>query len=213
MLQTIRLVGERYLKLLGDGVEAALRLGREGALLVGAAQGALQEAAVRGRLFWGVTASGGVAPGTSISTTMAFCIANPNNSGVDLVIRRALMGYKSGTLAPGSVFACVGQSSQTAVSGTAIAAVNGLGGGDTSRGKAFTTATVPAAPTPAIPVFEMRTEDGTGVGSAPMKSYDFEGGIVVPPGAFFALHAIAGAGTSPLVYFGASWEEVPRGAA
>jgi hypothetical protein len=209
MLPVLKLVGLRTLGLLADGAESALRLAREGALLVAMGAGALQEAADRSRLFYACTAAAGVAPGTSISTTSAFCLANPNNSGVNLVVRKAWMGYKSGTLAPGSVFACLGQSSQTAVTGTAIAEVQGKGGGVGARGKPLTTATVPAAPGVMFPIFEMRTEDGTGVGSAPVKSYDFEGGVIVPPGAYFVLHSIAGAGTSPLVYFGCACEEVP----
>jgi hypothetical protein len=38
---------------------------------------------------------------------------------------------------------------------------------------------------------------------------DINGGIVIAPGGVFSLQGVAAAGTSPLVVFGAFWEEVP----
>lgn len=196
--------------LLADGVEAAIRLSREGAVLVAQAAGSLQEAADRSRLFWASTASSGVAPGTALGTTAAFCLANPNNSRVRLVIRKVSIGYISGTLGAGTVFAAMGAPSQTAISGTPITVVQGGGGGGGgARAAAYTTATIPAAPLAAFPLWTLGAGLATTAGFPSESIIEIDGGLVVEPGGSFVMHAVAAAGTSPLVVFGCAWEEVP----
>lgn len=186
-----------------------LRFGRTGALLVALTQGHLQEAAFGRRLFYANTAPTGVAPGTSVGTTAAFALANPNGSGVTLVVHRVALGYVSGTLGAGHVAACVGPASLTAVSGTAIVATEAYGGGQSCKAKAFTTATLPAAPNVAIPVVNLGAKAAATALDPTSAVVEIRGGVVIPEGCSFSLQGVAAAGSSPLVVLGCAWEEVP----
>lgn len=213
MLQEVILRGEHYLKLVGEGVSSALRLGREGQLIVGQGQGALYEAARQGRLFYAATAVAGVAPGTSIGTAPAFALANPKGSKKDLIIHQVSMGYVSGTLGAGFVAACFGPENMTDVvvgSGAAITELGGHGGGKGAAGKAWTSPTLPAAPTLLYPIFDLAPKLATSVVQPAPVTYDFRGGLVIPPQCSFSLQGVAGAGTTPLVVFGCLWEEAPK---
>lgn len=210
-LMNLMLLGVRGLAKVADGMAgAALRLGREGALLVGSAQGALQEAALSGRLFYASTAPTGVDPGTAIDTAAPFALANPNGSRVLLVVRKVAVGYVSGTLGAGFVAGCIGPSSQTAVTGTAVIPTAAYGGSGTgSAGKAFTTATLPATPNVAMPLVNLGAKAAATALDPAVALFDVEGGIVIEPGGSFSLQAVCAAGTSPLTVLGCAWEEIP----
>ena len=203
------IAGKAGLQLLGRGVDGFLRLSREAALVVTQGGGSLQEASDQGRLFYGATAKTGVAPGTDIGTTAAFCLANPVDSGVTLVLRKVSIGYVSGTLGAGFVGACYGGQSFTAVTGTAITPVGGKDGGSSAKGKAFTTATIPATPSLMQPIWNAGAALASTALGLSVSEWEPAGGIQIPPGRNFSLQGVAAAGTSPLVVFGAVWEEVP----
>lgn len=193
----------------GDGAIVTPRAGHSGELVV-LPHGKWYEAALRGRLFHGQTAVTGVAPGTAVGTTAAFALANPASSGVDLVVLKAWLSYVSGTLGIGQID-WVGHlnPAQAAITGTAIAPVNGKVGGGAGQGKPLTTATVPAAGS----VFRLFANLPPMLASSVNIPWRFEdnvdGAIVIPPGVAVSLQATAAAGTSPLVLFGVMWEEVP----
>lgn len=163
-----------------------------------------------GRVFHGGTAATGVAPGTAIGTTAAFTLYNPTGSGIDMVLLYTSMGYVSGTLGAGVIHYVANTNPQAAaVTGTAITTVNALLGGANGVGKAFTTATLPAAPTILRPFASLQASLAT-TAVQPWQIYDaVDGAIVIPQGCALSLEATAAAGTSPLVVFGATWEEVP----
>lgn len=164
--------------------------------------------AEEGRLFMGQTAVTGVAPGTSIGTTAAFALYNPRNSGKNLIVHRANLGYVSGTLGIGQID-WVGHldSAQAAITGTAITPVQGLVGGPGAAGKPFTTATVPASGTPFRLFANLPPMLATSVLTPWLFTDEVAGAIVIGPGIGVSLQATAGAGTSPLVVFGVVWEE------
>lgn len=191
-----------------DGAKIPARLGKDGAVMVQSAHGALQEAAIRGALFHAMTAATGVAPGTAIGTAAAFALANPEGSGKLLVVHELLLGYISGTLGAGVVVACGGTKSFTAVTGTAIAPQGGKIGAAPGVGKAFTTATLPAAPAGIRPVFNLGAFVATEASVPGMLAAKIDGAIVVPPGCSLSLQGVAAAGTTPLVVLGAVWEEI-----
>ena len=162
-----------------------------------------------GAVFSAVTAATGVAPGTAIGTTAPFTLLNPFGSTVNLVILKASMAYVSGTLGSGNVELVVNTNPAAAiVTGTAITPVNHKLGGDAATGRAFTTATLPAAPTALRPFCTLAPILATSV-VAPFKvEEDIDGAIIVTPGCAVSFESTAGAGTSPLVIFGMTWEEV-----
>lgn len=164
------------------------------------------------RLFSAMTAVTGVAPGTAIGTTAAFALHNPYGSGVNISIITARMGYISGTLGAGSVFHCVNTNNQAAApTGTAITEIPGIGNGAAGVGTALTTATLAASPTPLYPMCSLQASLATSVTQPWLAKDDVDGAIIIPPGCTYSLEAVAAAGTSPLVVFGVTWEEVPVG--
>jgi len=164
----------------------------------------------RGRCFSGGTAATGVAPGTAIGTTAAFSLTNPLSSGVNLVILRASMGYVSGTLGAGVVHYLANVNTQLALpTGTAITAYNCLlGSAVAAAGKPLTTATI-ASPLILRP-FVSLTALLASTAVAPWQVVDeVAGEFIIGPGATLSLHATAAAGSTPLVVYGMTWEEVP----
>ncbi len=183
-------------------------------LRVSGTQSKYQDAVMRGRVFAASTASSGVAPGTTISTTAAFSLYNASTSGVNLVILRASMGFVSGTIGSGSVlFTGNITPGAAATTGTAITGRNCyLGAGQvTSAGAALTTATLPGTPVILRP-FCCLTQVVVGTTATGIDTVwqDVDGEFIVAPGCTISLQGLAGAGTSPLVVFGMTWEEVPN---
>src|SRR3990167_8084011 len=172
---------------------------------------ALYEQNRRGNIYMGATAVSGVAPGTAIGTTAAFALYNPLNSGLDLVVLRASMSYLSGTLGIGFVnwiMHTAAVQAGAAVTGTAITVVRANGANGVGVGKPLTTATVVAGVLTRL-FGNLPPMLGTSVLTPWRLDDDVDGALVVPPGAAVSLQATAAAGTSPLVIYGCTWEEVP----
>lgn len=169
----------------------------------------LYNSAVSGATFSATTAATGVAPGTAIGTTAPFTLYNPVGSGVNLVVRKASMAYVSGTLGTGNtVFVANVNPAAAAVTGTAITPVNHKLAGAASLARAFTTATLPAAPTQLRPFCTLTPILATSV-TVPYKvDEDIDGEIVITQGCALSFESTAAAGTSPLVIFSMTWKEV-----
>jgi len=177
--------------------------------------GKLYQPARDGRIFHAATAATGVAPGTAIGTTAAFTLFNPAGSGVVIAIQKAAMGYISGTLGAGTVWHLVNSNlAEAAPSGTAIAEKPALvGSGGASKGVALTTATLAVAPTIVRPFCSLQASLASTAVAPWQIQEEVDGAILLPEGGAYSLHATAAAGTSPLVAFGVTWEEIPDGVA
>jgi hypothetical protein len=154
----------------------------------------------------------GVAPGTALSTTPPFCLYNPVNSGKNLVVLRTSLGYVSGTLGAGSlVYASNGAAQPSApTTGTAlVVSINLLGSGGGGVGKAFQGSTLAAAPLIIRPTYTLGAFLATTAAINPPLLDEVAGEFIVSPGGVFVMQAVAAAGTTPLMLFGCSWEEVP----
>jgi hypothetical protein len=175
--------------------------------------GKFYDAAIDARLFHAATAAAGVAPGTAIGTTAAFSLHNPFGSGVDIAIVIAAAGYISGTLGAGTIWHLVNDDPAAAApTGTAIAELTGRLTGTAPKGVALTTATLAATPKIIRPFGSLQASLAS-TAVAPWQLYEeVGGGIVLPPGCTYSLHSTAAAGTTPLVAFGVSWEEITIGA-
>lgn len=176
--------------------------------------GAMFDAAFEGRLFHAATAKTGVAPGTDIGTTAAFALHNPTGSGKLLIIRKASLGYVSGTLGAGAVYHCVNSNPAAAApTGTAIVEIPGLLNVNAPVGIALTTATLAAAPAIVRPFCNLTALLASTAVGVYQATEDLEGAIVLPEGCTYSLQAVAAAGSTPLVVYGVTWEENAREAA
>lgn len=192
------------------GAKAGFRFGDDSELVVTQAHGKYHEANVRGRLYTGGTAATGVAPGTAIGTTGAFTIFNPPGSKIITSVKRVSMGYVSGTLGAGVVHYLLNQNPRAAdVTGTAISLYRG-GSQRQPATKMFTTSTLPATPLVLRPFCSL----GASLASTAVQPWqimeDVDGEFELEPGSALTLHATAAAGTSPLVVFGATIEEIDQ---
>lgn len=175
--------------------------------------GRYHDGAIDGRIFHASTAATGVAPGTAIGTTGAFTLHNPLGSAVNIAILVASMGYISGTLGAGVVWHLVNlDPSAAAPTGTAITERPGKVTGGAGLGIALTTSTLAVAPAIIRPFCSLGASLASTAVQPWMATEDVGGAIVLPPGCSYTLHATAAAGTSPLVAFGVTWEEIPTDA-
>lgn len=199
---------------LADSVETQAYVDRYGGFLTQSILADYAAAAWRGIVYTGCTATTGVAPGTTISTTTPFTLANPAGSGVLLIPIDAMMAYVSGTLGTGTTYLTANTNPiATAVSGTAITVtktkLSVAGAAQGNRGLAFTTATVPATPTVLAPFCSLTPILATSVTQPYVVEKELKGKYVVAEGCALNFSSLAAAGTSPLVIFGMSWIEVP----
>ena len=196
---------------LSNGVPKEPGLGQWGEVLTSDLLPRYAGLAIRGHIYGASTAATGVAPGTALGTTGAFTLANPSGSEKNLIVLRASCGYISGTLGAGTVwFAGNVNPAAAAVTGTAITVVktklSATSAGNT--GLAFTTSTLPAAPTPIRPWFSLTALLATTAVEVHSVSEELAGEIVIAPGCSLTFHATAAGGSTPLVVFGATWAEV-----
>jgi hypothetical protein len=193
-----------------DGGQQPLRLARSGALIMAQGHASFAESVLRGNVMEAANAVAGVAPGTVLATTPPFALWNPPSSGKNLVIMKATMGYVSGTLGGGTVLFAIVPSQVTVPSGGAeLVPNNAMIGYPRGVGRAFAGSTLAAVPIILRPSFVMGAWLAT-TATPPGNEMDIvDGGIVLPQSTVLVMQAIAGAGTSPLVIFSMTWEEVP----
>ncbi len=176
------------------------------------ASGGLQDAVLRGRVYAACITEAGVAPNGTPGTTSDFTLYNPFSSGVMLSVWRVSMGYISGTIAvgPTGLYANFNPAAVVAT-GTAITTLNCLlSGGYSPKGKALMTATIPA-PTLVASLFNL-TPLTASIAATPWRLVqDLDGLFVIMPGCALSIESTCGAGTTPLVVYGMTWEEIPIG--
>jgi hypothetical protein len=173
--------------------------------------GDLYHTAINATVFEATTSTAGVTHGTTIGTAGAFTLYNPKTSTKNLVVLEMRMSYVSGTLGSGTVYLCANTNpAAAAVTGTSITpAPTLIGSSATAQGTAFTSSTLPAAPTVVKPIWTLTPMLATSVFQPFELSDQTEGKYVILPGCSLSLEAVAGAGTAPKVVFSMSWVEVP----
>ncbi len=215
MSDCIGIVGNAAKQPSKDGLPLTTRFGRSIERATGMAHAEHYEAVSRGNVYTACTASAGVAPGTSLSTTGAFTLHNPYGSGKNLVILTASLAIPwnvaTFTMGAGTVFF----TTHTGVSvanptGTAITVRNALlGSQQQGVALAFTTSSI-TTQVPLRPFCHMGAvvEDTTVLPATIMKDA-VNGEFIVAPGFGINLHGIMAAGSTPIVILGMTWEEVP----
>ncbi len=199
----------------GQGAEVTVEAySRNRALKEVQASGGLQDAVLRGRVYAACTLEAGVAPNGTPGTTSDFTLYNPFSSGMMLSVWRVSMGYISGTIAvgPTALYANTNPAGTVTTASAALAANNCLlSGGYTAKAKAFTTATLPATPTLLASLFNL-TPIAAATALCPYRLvHDLDGLVVIMPGCALSIESTCGAGSSPLVVYAMTWEEIPLG--
>lgn len=195
----------------GDGTAARFRQGKTGEAVFSMAHGRLYEASSRGLMFTASVPVAGVAHGTAFGTTVPLTIYNPPLSGVNLALKRLVLGYVSGTLGAG--FIGIGQSFQgnSAPSGTALVPVsNLLGSSGGGKARFFSGAnSVTGTPTIVRPSFTYSAFAGAAGPIPPPLVDEIDDELIVVPGGLVAFQGIGTGGTTPLILIACSFEEVP----
>ena len=197
----------------GDGAWIDPRACRDGSAGVQDTHGRYLECVARGNVYAASTPVAGVAPGTALGTTASFCLYNPVGSGIALSVLKTSWAYVSGTLGAGFIAYCttgvVGAQGVTVPTGTAMVPKNcQLGNGNTPKGLPLSAATVVTTAAGLLrPVWSLLPFLATTAIPIPQMVDEVAGEFEVLPGSVFCMHAIAGAGTSPLGVWGCTWEE------
>jgi len=194
-----------------EGGSDVIRLTRCGGVLTQGAGPYYYEPSRLGRIFTASNAVAGVAPGTALSTTPPICIWNPLGSGINLSILKASLGYVSGTLGAGSiVFAYNPGQTIAPTTGTELIPVNNLIGQARGTGRAFTGSTIGAAGLIIRPFCFLGAALATTVNFPASVTELVDGEFTVGPGMCFIMQGVTAAGSTPLVIFGISWQEIPQ---
>lgn len=191
-----------------DGASGiAVRGGKQGDLIISELHGRYYENTYRGNGF--SVASQAVATTTvGLATTYTgLALVNPVKSTKNLVLNKCTMMQSVIQSTQVEAFAIAfGFNSTTDVTLTTPATPqsNVIGSGAVAQAKAATSATLPTAPLYGA----FLTNTATATQNAPGDFLDFEGSIILPPGAYACWVTPAQASVAGM-WFSFSWEEVP----
>jgi hypothetical protein len=193
------------------------RTTRDGAKVVAQAHGKYLDTNIRGRLYTGMSASGGIALIVPATTGGHPTLWNPSDSNRYLSVVRLALSYVSGNNAPTALEWAYTLNTGAAIATgaviptlTRVAPVGVLGGALDNKGVwSPTTNTFAAAPTflrpTGIALF-------TGVASTAVAPFvlraDYDGDLVLAPGTAISLCSQA-ATTTALFQVAVTWEEIP----
>jgi hypothetical protein len=193
------------------GQQTIARYGNMGDQIVSELHGRYYEAAYRRSIYYGANPTAVTTTAVTSGTTTAItgiAVSNPINSPVNLVLLKA--GYSLFAVgAASSFFLGVGYNSSTNVTHTtALTVRNGyVGVSSAGYGLVDSSYTVPTAMNFTHTFGSVGSVATTSWASGPAAFIDFEGSVILPPGAYAAILTNV-AQTSN--FFGSmSWEEVP----
>lgn len=190
---------------ISQGIQAPLRQGNMGDLVMSELHGRYYEAAYRRSIFV-VANQAAVALTAGMATAYTgLCVGNPTSSTVNLVMLKASWAF---TVTLPTAFTVMGLMTGVGASLTAsLTPRNGYVGGASAQALATGGQTLPGTP-----VLE-RILNSQGVlavasqGVNSVQERDLEGSMVLPPGAFVAFYSLA---VNTACFIGSlMWEEVP----
>jgi hypothetical protein len=211
-----------------DGYNVPARFSRIGALVTGDTQGRYYENASRGFVFSltlpatsATPTAGNIYPITTSAPVTQFALWNPPNSGKNLSLLKFGVAPVSGTAPAGPVVHCVTNVSWTSLPTLATTIAYPIQCNNTSNpplsvAKAITNATGTAATgfnanTSTVPYLRLADfwmTAGSEANLAGMRAIEYiDGEIVIAPGSYWA-PCWSGAGTSFLVGYSVTWEEL-----
>lgn len=186
------------IKGLYKNVERILGAGRDSSLITRDGGARYEEAVDRGRVY-AVANQSGVASQAGLSaTTPVLTIANPLNSGIEVVLWYVGSVYLVAFGAAAAIWLAYGAPHSTAVTGTESTVVKNVKTGLTGRGLAipFLAATLPAAPLGISLLGAGLTGAITTMPALPVLGRWFDGSIKIPPGANVSVQTSTASGAS-----------------
>ncbi len=198
-----------------DGVHASLRLGRTGEQVVTELHGRYYEQGVRGLIYWATMTAGVILPAAANTTNNPMTLANPAGSGKNVSLVSFDMEFTTlnATVGSGAYGLYVNTNTiAAAVSGTAITPISGIVGSNyVPVAKAFSTSTIPAAPT-LLKAFGFKLVGGVAaavpISGNPSMHIDFDGTAILTPGTAITPQLSAADTTNATVLCSFCWEEV-----
>lgn len=192
-----------------DGAVETVRLGKTLETITGDAHGRYFEAVSRGNVFFVADQTGKTVPAGLSASPTTVTLFNPKNSGINAAILFAAIDFIVAFAAGAAVWLAANTDpTAAAASGTAAVPVNALlGSTKTPTVKAFTAATLPAAP---VAIAQLGAGLTGAITTAPVSQpfyREFAGGLVLGPGAALSFQASTVGGAAAA--FGEwAWEEV-----
>lgn len=194
-----------------DGVQVALRTGKLGEQIVSELHGRYYETCYRRALFAAANQAATVTTVGLATTYTGLCLSNPLGSSINISILKAAAAFPVAPAAAIVVGLMVGYNAGTNVTHTTPSTTlrsNFVGVGAAPVGLVDTAATLPTAPTLQKVMGIVGTGAITVYGGIPAIEEDFEGNIILPPGAYCAFYTSAASAASG--FFGSfKWEEIP----
>lgn len=193
----------------GDGVQVAVRSGRQGDVIVSELHPRYFEATYRKRSYNAANQTGIATTVGAATTYTGLCLSNPIGSTVVLSLTKVGIAFPV-AVAAGLVYGLmVGYHAATAVVHTAAATPrNNFIGNAAGQGLVDTSATLPIAPTVSHILGAVGTAAITAPATLPPAFFDIEGSIILPAGAFVCLYTSAASGA--LGVLGSfTWDETP----
>lgn len=184
-----------------------VRLGKQGEQLASELHSRYYEQTYRGNMF-SVCSQAVVTTTVGLATTYTgLVVANPIGSLINMVLSKASLMQSVIQATQIEAYAiALGYNKTTNVTLTtpAVAQSNKVGSGLVSVGVAATSATLPTAPLYAYPV----TQTASATSQPSTAVFDFEGSVILIPGAYACFVTPAQASVAGL-WFAFAWEEVP----
>jgi hypothetical protein len=205
----------------GDGSTpvGAPRQGRLSEAIVGQAHGKYYEAASRSAIYAGSNAVKRDPLAALATSASVFGVFNPAGSTKRLSLLKASYAQAAtGTQGTGALMHCVATlngpiatQGGTIPTGTAVVPLNqNLGSSNSSVASAFELIVLhTTAPVSLYPFANLSQSAGGTISANHEKVVDdVDGAIILEPGGIWCAQGITAAGTGPLVFVGAMWEEV-----
>ena len=194
---------------LSAGTQPLVRLGNMGDMIASELHGRYYEACYRNTVYNGANQSG-VTTSVGLATTyVGICLANPFGSSVNLVLNKVGYSFLLAFPAASALGLMMGFNSTTNVSfGTALTPRSSLiAGSGVGQGQIGSNATLTGTPTVS---HYFGTGDTGAITTTPMSQgiVDFEGSVILRPGAYVAFYTSTASGASAFVG-SMQWEEVP----
>jgi hypothetical protein len=185
-----------------DGSKIVARAGRQGDAIVSSLHGRYYEQTFRGNMF-GITGGATTTTAEGAATFTGLIVGNPLGSGYNLAINKVSVSQVA-ALTAGTRIGVMYGINTTTVSLTTIR--NRMAGGRDSIAVANAGQTITA-----MTAFIAFAGSGSGAITVPLQlpgmGYDFEGGLIIPPG--YAVASYTSVASTTALVWTFNWEEVP----
>lgn len=194
---------------IATGQQPILRLGNMGDLIASPLQAKYYENTFRRSVFSTANSAAVATVALGTTTYTGLSLSNPIGSTVNLVILKGSYALSVAAPTAGYLGVETGYNSGTNVTHTAATTVanNFIGVGASGTGLGDSSSTLPTAPTNRLMLCNTSSIATTAYNGSAPQVFDFEGSIILPPGAYIAYYTFAT--NTAAWWFSWSWAEIP----